>query len=382
MSAPQAEQGPRWPNGEGKMPSWWYEVRDVSKKGGTVLDLTSWNIQVSGVEILVDHGLPFCPNLTNLFLGDNAIGDAGAEALADRGLRLCPELKLLDVFFGNIGPKGALALVERGLLHCPKLTTLYLEDNPVEHFSSVRDRTKFIVLLAENPSLTEVSGIKLCEHADILGLPSSLKDQPNKDVLSHLKERIDPMSRLLYENKELRHDREFVLGAVKQCGRSIRFVSPDLRRDKFVILSAVESRGNMCFKAETCAQMWSKIESFVDLDIVCRMRTWCKERHGVDVANAMSFNEVHAQYVSFPEGSAEDYKSFQNLGWVFRDSLDEEAGGELVSYIKSCSFGSCSAGEATCKRKVDDDDDDDGGGGGDDGGGGKKLAPAKKNRTK
>eukprot|EP00969_Alexandrium_andersonii_P155390 6869892-Alexandrium_andersonii.AAC.1 len=54
------------------------------------------------------------------------------------------------------------------------------------------------------------------------------------------------------------------------------------------------------------------------------MRAWCSEKHGEEEAKSMSFQEVHAQFVSYPDGSEEDRQKFPNLGWVFLQSLEPE----------------------------------------------------------
>jgi len=125
---------------------------------------------------------------------------------------------------------------------------------------------------------------------------------------------------------DLCEDRGKVLAAVKERAVALRFAAPELRRDREVLLAAVESTGNRVEFWDSEAAMWAEFEKqCVDPAVATRMRRWCEWKHGKEAADQMSFPEVHAQYVWYPQASAQPGREqYQNLGWAFDATLPEE----------------------------------------------------------
>ena len=75
------------------------------------------------------QALKYVPSLSVLGLGDNSIGDKGATELA-QALKDVPSLSELNLSLNSIGDKGAIEIAQ-ALKHVPSLSELHLDYNSI-----------------------------------------------------------------------------------------------------------------------------------------------------------------------------------------------------------------------------------------------------------
>eukprot|EP00968_Pinguiococcus_pyrenoidosus_P012024 scaffold1018_cov241-Pinguiococcus_pyrenoidosus.AAC.5 len=147
---------------------------------------------------------------------------------------------------------------------------------------------------------------------------------------------------LEFASGELRSNRRVVLEAVRHQGLALKWASEELRRDRQVVLAALEpdtdglvfSRVPLdreivqktlehprfadpgCMTDEEVTTMMLKRSSYGQM-----MARWATQR--VPGWDRVSFPELHARFISMPV--TEEDPEFRDLGWRFREELEEES---------------------------------------------------------
>jgi len=287
----------------------------------TLLIHSEGSLEAHHLDFLSDHESPQFQRVQSLQVSSKRSTAETARAFT-RALPCFPLLSTLYLYIEDIEIESLLSVIEEGLLQRPNLRELgiFRRVNPTtEEAAQIVNAMKELLL----PALDLFHGIKLSAHKEILRLPDELRGAENDAVLAYLRQLPTDGCRQLYLT-EGTASREMTMAAVARYGRALRYAPEALKSDREVVLGAVESSGNGALPWETDTLVWEQLESYVDPELVVSMRAWCSEKHGEEEAKSMSFQEVHAQFVSYPDGSEEDRQKFPNLGWVFLQSLEPE----------------------------------------------------------